>query len=272
MLIDQPPKISCLLVTEGRLKHVERSLRCFQNQSYPNKELVLLSQGNAETNNAIFEMTRNFGNIQFFAVSDRLSLGAMRNLSCEIASGPILCQWDDDDLYFPTRIMDQYKSLKTSDKNVASAFTQFFKYFAETNELYWCDWVGEGVPSSQFLCGSVMFYKRVFHRHNSLLYPEVGNQSEQEEDLNVLFKLLDLGNVQAVGGGYQYLYAYHGKNTYDLEHHKLTLLTNSGKKVFEKDELLAHRGLIETALTHFGIDKPVHARSLSEVAFTYDPQ
>lgn len=272
MLVDLMPKISCLLVTAGRYERVQQSLRCFQNQTYPNKELILVSQGEGEVNQALFELTRTIPEVQFFCAHSRLSLGSMRNLSCEIANGPILCQWDDDDFYFPTRLTDQFKALTGNSKNVASAFTKFFKYFADTHELYWCDWAGEGVPSSQYLCGSVMFYKKTFHRYNSLLYPEVGRQADREEDLNVLFKLLEAGRVEAVGPGHQYVYVYHGDNTYDLHHHQLTLLTNSGKTVADCDELLLNQTLIEGCLRDYGLPGPIHVRSLHEVAFTYDPK
>lgn len=272
MLTDFMPKVSCLLVTEGRLNYVRQSVQCFQDQIYPNKELILLSQGiDVETHESIVQLVQSMSNVRFFCASPRLSLGAMRNLSCEIANGPVLCQWDDDDLYFPTRITDQLKALQMNT-NVASAFTKFFKYFADTKEIYWCDWAGEGVPSSRYLCGSVMFYKKIFHRYNSLLYPEIGSQSNCEEDLNALSKLLEAGRVQSVNAGNQYLYRYHGANTYDLGHHQLTLLTNSGKKVASSEELMANRELIEKTLQTFGLQETIDVRSLSEVAFTYEPK
>jgi len=270
MLINRLPKVSCLLVTTGRVSHAKESVACFQRQTYPNKELILLSQGDADANDAIWQSVREMPNVQYFPAHPRLSLGAMRNLSCELASGPILCQWDDDDLYFPTRITDQVKALQSYHKNSASAFSKFLKYFVNTQELYWCDWSGEGAPTSQFLCGSVMFYKRFFHQHKSYLYPEVGHQSDCEEDLNVLGKLLKAGNVQEAGFGHQYCYQYHGSNTYDLDHHRLTLRLDSGKHVASKEQLEERQGLIEHTLQVAGLTGPIAVRSIDEVAFTYE--
>jgi hypothetical protein len=208
----------------------------------------------------------------FFEASSRLTLGAMRNLACELASGEVICQWDDDDFYHPTRLTDQYRSLQADSRNVASASTRFLKYFAQTQELYWCDWWGEGVPSSQFLCGSVMFHKQVFHKHKSLLYPESGDQCHIEEDWNVLFKLLDAGRVVPYGLGHHYLYSYHNENTYSLDHHLLTLDIHSGKEVVGVEELLSNRSLLEITLQLMGFDQLAHVKSLEEVAFTYEPQ
>ena len=264
------PKISCLMVSTGRVDHVPRSTMCYLNQTYPHKELIVLSQGSAEDNVAIREQLGDRDDIKFFVAPSRLTLGAMRNLSCELASGDVLCQWDDDDLYHPTRIMDQYKALCADSRNVASASSKFLKYFSHTNDLYWCDWWGEGVPSSRFLCGSVMFRKSIFHKHNSMLYPESGNQCHVEEDLNVLNKLLEAGKVVSYGNGHHYLYAYHGENTYALSHHLLAIETESGKEVAGVNELLTNRILLEDTLRSMGVGF-VSVRSLDEVAFTYNP-
>jgi len=274
MLRDSVPKISCLLATCGRVKHVIEAIRCYLAQTYPNTELVVVSQGgsaeNCEINRFIEASHRR--DIRFYVAPRRHSLGAMRNLSCELASGEILCQWDDDDLYSHTRISDQYKSLSSHSKHSASAFSKFLKYFKNSGEMYWCDWIGEGVDSSRFLCGSVMFPKKIFHRYRSLLYPESGDQCHVEEDLNVLCKLLDCGVVANTGGGHQYVYVYHGDNTYPLKHHQLTLLTNSGKHVATADELLMAQPLLCHTLAELPLEAPVEVRSLDEVAFTFGTQ
>lgn len=274
MIRDELSKISCLMTTTGRANHVSKSVQCYVRQTYPNRELIIVSQGSAENNKIIQEYlgTLDRSDIQFFDAPSRLTLGALRNLSCELASGDVLCQWDDDDLYHPQRLIDQYKALRADYRNVASASTRFLKYFVDSDEIFWCDWWGEGVPSSQFLCGSVMFYKNVFHQHNSLLYPEDGEQCNVEEDWNVLFKLLDVGRVVSYGQGHHYLYIYHGENTYCLDHHLLTLDIHSGKEVVSAEELLSCRPLLESTLQLMGFEKKACVRSLEEVAFTYIPQ
>lgn len=271
MLKDSVPKISCLLATCGRAEHVARAIHCYVQQNYPNKELVVVSQGAEEANSKIIQHINSLSrrDIRFYVAPSRLSLGAMRNLTCEIASGELLCQWDDDDLYSPTRITDQFKSLKSHSKYVASAFSRFLKYFKLDKELFWCDWSGEGADSSRFLCGSVMFPKKIFHRFRSQLYPETGDQCHVEEDLNVLCKLLDCGDVAATENGFQYVYVHHGENTYSLKHHQLTLLIHSGKHVAATEELLAAQALMCQVLSTMPIDPPISIRSLEEVAFTY---
>jgi len=163
-------------------------------------------------------------------------------------------------------------ALYSDDRNVASASMRFLKYFSHTDEIYWCDWSGEGTSSSKFLCGSVMFYKKIFFDHGSLLYPEKGDQCCVEEDLNVLGKLLEAGRVVSYGSGHHYVYVYHEENTYNLSHHMLTLDVHSGKEVVNVKSLLENQELLESSLQSVGFDRSVAVRSLKKVAFTYEPR
>jgi hypothetical protein len=274
MIKEQTPKVSCVTVTTGRVNLIKKAIHCYLYQTYKNRELVILSQGTEEENRQIESHVRSLGrdDIIFFEAPSHLTLGAMRNTSIEIAKGDIICQWDDDDLYDPDRIRTQYLALRRHSKNVGCAYSNFLKYFKNTGEVYWCDWSNEGTLSSQLLCGAVMFYKRIFHKYKSMLYPQTGAQCHVEEDLNVLQKLLASGSVAPVFGAHQYVYIYHGENTYDLEHHKLTLLINSGKFVMESHNLLANQSLLEETFSLMGVDSPVTFRSLDQDAFTYSPE
>jgi glycosyltransferase involved in cell wall biosynthesis len=266
------PKISCVMVTLGRVEHVRNSVRCFIEQTYPNKELVVLSQGNAEENKKIEECLRSVPDkVHFFPAPLDLTLGAMRNTSIEISTGNIICQWDDDDLYHPDRLATQYKVLRSDSRRIASFYCDFLKYFANSGELYWCDWSGEPMTTHKYLCGTVMFYKEAFGQY-CIFYPQNGAQCRVEEDLNVLEKLVVKGDIGPVFAGHQYIYVYHGTNTYDLDHHRLTLNTTWGKKVLGVEDLLARQELLVDSLHKSGIRKPVIIRSNDGIAFTYEPK
>lgn len=268
------PKISCVTVTTGRVDLVKKAIHCYVYQTYKNKELVILSQGSEEENKQIESYVNSLerNDISFFNAPSHLTLGAMRNASIEIAKGEVICQWDDDDLYHPDRIRTQYMALRRNNRNVGCAYSDFLKYFETTGEVYWCDWSKEGTLSSQLLCGAIMFYKSIFHKYNSMLYPQTGSQCHVEEDLNVLQKLIASGNVVPVFAAHHYVYMYHGENTYDLEHHKLTLLVNSGKYVMDADSLRSRQKLLEETFSLMDVKGPVNFRSLDEVAFTYRPE
>jgi len=69
--------------------------------------------------------------------------------------------------------------------------------------------------------------------------------------------------------GHQYIYVYHGSNTYDLKHHNYTLDTSSGKKVYSSEELIANKKLLTETFELTNIDTNLFVSSLDECAFIY---
>lgn len=250
------------MVTCGRPKLLQESVRCYLKQTYANKELIILSQGSVEINKEIQDYLKlvDRDDIQFVSCSKSLSLGAMRNLSIELTTGSIVCQWDDDDLYHPLRIQTQLNAVMGSGVS-ASLYQQHLKYFADTKELYWVDWEGMPREFERYLCGSIMFHKKYFHAVNNLLYPE----TPREEDLDALKKLMNFGRIAPITHGNQYIYVYHGSNTYWREHHSLVL----EKRVFSKHELMDRRLDLEHTFAEVGLKTAV-VRSLCETAFNYE--
>lgn len=258
------------MVTKGRFEFIKKSISFYLNQTYTNKNLIILSQGKDDLNKRINLYIKDLcrEDIKFFTASPNLTLGAMRNASVELANGDIICQWDDDDIYHPDRILTQFNALRSNSDNVASAYCDFLKYFSDSKELYWCDWSGENLVSHKFLCGTIMFYKKAFNSYD-FFYPEFDNQCHVEEDLNAMEKLIFKGSIAPVFDGYQYIYVFHGENTYDFNHHGLAIDTRWGKKVLSNQELLKNENLIRSTLAISDI-KEVSIRSLESVAFNYE--
>lgn len=278
-ILTSPPKISCVMTSIGRVELMKRSINCYRNQTYRNRELVILSQAGSEGNTQLEYHLRelNDPSILLLPAPKHLVLGALRNTLVEIATGEIVCQWDDDDLYSSDRLANQYHALVENRVNIACAYCKFVKLFflPEGNQLYWCDWSGEFEYSHRFLCGTVMFYKELTYdltKAHGLLYPETGSQCHVEEDLNVWQKLIRRGKVVDIPGGLDYIYVFHGSNLYDLEHHRLTLDTRWGKKLGTKEELRAHRKQIFRLLEDVGVVEKVDIMSAEGVAFTYEPK
>jgi glycosyltransferase involved in cell wall biosynthesis len=267
------PKITCVTVTTGRCDKLKKAVACYLRQSYANKDLVIVSQGTSDQNATIRTHIASLGrpDISFFEARSDLNLGTMRNTSVELATGEVVCQWDDDDLYHPDRLMLQYNVLRSNSAMVATAYCDFLKYYETTGDLYWCDWSGEPLAAHRYLCGTVMFYKKMFGMFNSF-YPQHGAQCAVEEDLNVIYKLQTKGEIGQVWSGWHYIYVYHGQNVYNLDHHNLTLDTRWGKKVLGHDQLVERRELLESTFHLVGIDRPVNVRSIEGVAFTCFPR
>lgn len=255
------PKISCLLLTTGRRGKVERSLRCYLEQTYSVKELIILSKGEPDFNEYIKSYVQSFDRDDIIVVTcpSRNTLGLMRNLASEIATGEVLCQWDDDDLYHPDRLLSQYKALRSSPSVVASAYVEHLKLFENTGDLYWLK-LDDGTddyrdvlnhsPYKRYLAGSVMFHKSAYHEGNKPFYPQSGSQSKREEDLNVLQKLMQLGKIADCRNAYEYVYTFHGGNVYEEHHH---LMCFHKKAIGNPSELEHNKSQILKTLETSGV-------------------
>jgi len=108
------PLISCLCPTRNKPEMVSVAVDCFNNQTYPNKELILVSN----EFNPYIEDIKKFTNknIKLFYAPENTALGAIRNISVDNANGEYIAQWDDDNIHHENRLQIQYQSLKQSNK------------------------------------------------------------------------------------------------------------------------------------------------------------
>lgn len=251
--IDPKQFVSCLTVTAGRSDLIGSAIRCFLAQTYSFCEMVIVSQGTSDQNSIIKDMISGHDNIYLVEAPRHLTLGAMRNLSVELAHGEIMCQWDDDDWYHPDRIMTQFRHIRSGA--VASLYSKYLKYFSDTQKMYMIDHLRGSDDYLElckthkyktFLTGSIMFRKHCFHDCKNRLYPEGGPQSSKEEDLNVLQKLMKLGDVSSISSGHQYCYVYHGGNVYQRRHHEMLF---HKKGTATQNELIDSKPHIEKILS-----------------------
>jgi glycosyltransferase involved in cell wall biosynthesis len=97
------PLISCIMPTADRRRFVPEAIRLFLGQDYPDKELVVLDDGEDEIADLIPADPR----IRYLRQQPRRSIGIKRNLACAAARGDIIAHWDDDDWYAPWRLSRQ---------------------------------------------------------------------------------------------------------------------------------------------------------------------
>lgn len=98
-----PPLVSCVMVTRGIVPILRHSVECFCRQTYPNRELVVVYDGEQEGIEAFFR-SMQLPKVTLVSVPSVFSLGELRNIGIARASGQIIAQWDDDDLFDPLRL------------------------------------------------------------------------------------------------------------------------------------------------------------------------
>lgn len=108
--------------TSDRRELASRAIGYFRAQDYPNKELLILDDGERD----IAELVSNDDRVRYLRRDQKSPLGAKRNLACHEARGDIIVHWDDDDWMASWRLSYQVKALIESNAAVCGADKLYF--------------------------------------------------------------------------------------------------------------------------------------------------
>ena len=193
------PLISCLCPTKNNPNMVKKAIDCFNNQTYPNKELILVT----DERNPYLEILETFvsDNIKLFKAPHGSVIGKLRNISVDNANGDYIATWDDDDISFENRLAEQYEAIIQSGKEVCYLTNALVKDC--TNNT-----VGLSKKGLCIDC-TMLARKSTFPRYNDKAsYPNV-------EDVPVKKHYLDRKQVVWLNKPHLYVYNIHGRNTCD---------------------------------------------------------
>lgn len=247
---DGLPRISCLMVTRGRLRLLKRAVHCYCSQTYANRELVIVCDADTRVRRAVERYLDSLGrhDVRLVWCEPGRTLGALRNLSLQAATGALVCQWDDDDLSHPERLARQSAPLLAHGSG-AALLTDQLHFFERERALFWVDWSAGGRIGGiwQMVPGTLLAY-----RDASLRYPEDGHAAVRGEDSALLEGLMEREAVLPLGGlGHLYVYTYHGANTFPLEHHRGQL-----SRVAAPGFVHERRKALDAALAWYPLPRP----------------
>jgi glycosyltransferase involved in cell wall biosynthesis len=203
-MTDQLPLISCLCVTGNSINFLKRAIHCFNQQSYPNKELVLV-YGSDNTQTNAYLNSLNDPRVRGFQLDDNnsYSLGEKRNFAIEKSNGEYFCQWDDDDWYHPDRLKEQLEPLLKSFKD--GSILIFEIVFDDINKRAY----GSTIRPLEH---SIMCRKSVYL--DGIKY----SNKDKGEDFDFIKSLKNNNMLFPIVNPGLYVYVYHGKNSYPAEH------------------------------------------------------
>jgi glycosyltransferase involved in cell wall biosynthesis len=112
--ISTTPLVSCIMPTANRRRFVPAAIRLFLAQDYPEKELIILDDGD----DPVADLVPAHGQIRYIRHHRREPIGAKRNRACEAANGDIIAHWDDDDWYAPPRLRRQVDALIANEADL----------------------------------------------------------------------------------------------------------------------------------------------------------
>lgn len=194
------PTVSCLMVTKDRSSTARRAIKCFRAQTYANRELVVVEDG---TDDTLEQHIRELGDprIRHHRLPPQgRTLGELRNEAVDRATGPYVCQWDDDDLYDPERVETQMAAILALGAEAC---------FLARERLWWPARHKLAISCARLWEGSMVCAKGRLPR-----YPA----QRRGEDTPVAEELVRTCRVVSVDAPELYTYVCHGGNTFNESH------------------------------------------------------
>ena len=204
---EEQPLISCLMVTANRADIARVAIECFSEQTWPNKELVIIDDGAEDYSDLIasFDCADLVRYIKLQPANPRLSLGELRNLSIEEAHGEWCVQWDDDEWYHPERLAIQLNAAAQADVG-ASALKWTLMHVKENSDESLTFRGDSGIATP----GTLMF------RKGDVRYPHLA----RNEDGIFLRDVKNNHGLVVLDENYSHLFirVFHGSNTWEKDH------------------------------------------------------
>jgi glycosyltransferase involved in cell wall biosynthesis len=138
--------------TYNRRRFVPQAIRYFLRQDYPRRELVIVDDGEDAVNDLVPHDER----IRYVRLERRQSLGAKRNLACQISRGELIAHWDDDDWFAPQRLRVQVAELLEADADACGA-RELLYYHLEAGKAWLYRYPIDRRP---WLIGGTLLYRR----------------------------------------------------------------------------------------------------------------
>jgi glycosyltransferase involved in cell wall biosynthesis len=161
------PMVSCIMPTWNRRAFIPLALSRFREQSYPNRELIVVDDGN----DPVEDLLRYQPGVRYLRSERRLSIGAKRNLACAEARGEIVAHWDDDDWYSRERLEQQAAPILRGEADITGLENRFVlqmppgKFWTTNRHLHRSMFVGD-------VHGGTLVYRRGIWT-GGLRYPEI---------------------------------------------------------------------------------------------------
>ena len=233
--------ISCLTVTrEARFASLERAVADFVRQTWPERELVIVHDGDAAFDAKLKALAASHDGAAIAVRREpgTRTLGELRNAAVDAARGEIVCQWDDDDRYHPRRLELQFAAMRVENSEFCF-LTDQLHLFAANRTMYWDDWNLEVHPLN-LVQGTLLGSKAALGR-----YPPLA----RGEDTPLILDLLRRGRriTRLREHGYLYVYVFDGKNAWGYDHHA----TISAWKRFRGARLLALEPMLRARLAEY---------------------
>jgi glycosyltransferase involved in cell wall biosynthesis len=140
-----------------------QAILCFQQQTYPHRELLILSDGED-----VRDLVPADDRIRLVHLAEQRNIGEKRNFGCGQALGEIICHWDDDDWSESWRLALQIGMLNESGLSLAGFHSMRF-----TDGEKW--WKYEGTQN--YALGTSLCYRRSWWKEHPFEPKNIGEDN-----------------------------------------------------------------------------------------------
>eukprot|EP00930_Biecheleria_cincta_P076322 TRINITY_DN63524_c0_g1_i1.p1 TRINITY_DN63524_c0_g1~~TRINITY_DN63524_c0_g1_i1.p1 ORF type:complete len:898 (-),score=147.89 TRINITY_DN63524_c0_g1_i1:18-2711(-) len=146
----QPGRVSVVTpTTESRHRFHELLWRCFEAQTWPDKELVVVETFQSSCSHFFLDLASKDARVKYvkFQIppgSSDWSIGLKRNIGAHLATGEVIANFDDDDLYAP-KYLATMAGLLDEKKAQAVTLSSWFVYDEQRNDWKFCDPIAWGL-------------------------------------------------------------------------------------------------------------------------------
>ncbi|MCP4214122.1 MAG: glycosyltransferase [bacterium] len=199
------PLVSCIMPTSDRPLFVPGAIRYFLRQDYPNKELIILDDGQ----NKIEAQIPSHPNIRYFTLKKKLTVGEKRNIAIEKSRGDVIMHWDDDDYYADCRISYQVRELINGKADLCALIPGVY-YDINKNTFWLCRRdLHERFYHGGIIGGSMAYKKEIWKRG-----PKFSPLAEVAEDALFLKQLPRKTKILKIPNQLHLIYIRHTQNTW----------------------------------------------------------
>lgn len=202
--MSQRTLVSCLCVSFQRVDMLRNAINYFKAQTYTDRELIIVSLGHDPLYEHLISSQTDCI-IKYFSINERgsLTLGELRNIAIEKATGKYICVWDDDDWYHNRRIeLQMQETLRSKKKGTILPYCILYNSIERKAFMSII-----ATPPASIFCEKAVINKE-------LLYPHLNFA----EDAAFMKKLFHKSFLYPVINPILYVYKFHGSNSIGLNH------------------------------------------------------
>ena len=132
----ETPKISVIVPTRNRASFLPQLLEVYRNQTWQNKELLVLDDSEQE-DTTFKDLAKSHSDVRYWHRSQKLSIGAKRNALISESTGEVIAHFDDDDFYAPTYLSWMLREMESNHADLVK-LTGWFALHQDSDTLgFW---------------------------------------------------------------------------------------------------------------------------------------